>query len=110
MNRLLSDNLTYKLLKSDPTSRFHLQVNNLVKKLLDTNCIDETTAKNLKIYNSVAPKLYGLRKTHKDTLSLRPVVSCINAPSYNLAAFIHSILNQFCTTFKYNVKNSFEFV
>lgn len=110
MNKLLSDDLVYKKLRSDPTTKYQNQANNFIKELQRLGHIDENHCKRLKTFNSVSPKLYGLRKTHKQSLSLRPVVSCNNSPSYNLATFIHNILNPLTSTFKYNVKNSFEFV
>lgn len=107
---LLSDTGIYKPLKSDPTTRFQNQANKIVKDLFSNHYIDELTYKKLRTSNSMFPKLYGLRKTHKPGLSLRPVVSCTDAPSYNLATFIHNILNPITTTYLYNIKNSFEFV
>ncbi|XP_044758349.1 uncharacterized protein LOC123316371 [Coccinella septempunctata] len=64
----------------------------------------------MKKYNSTSPKLYGLRKVHKPNLNIRPIVSCINSPSYNISCFIHQIMSQVTSTSPYNVKNSFEFV
>lgn len=61
-------------------------------------------------YNSVPPKLYGLRKTHKLNISIRPIVSCLCAPSYNLSVFVHNILSMVNLTSEYSIKNSYEFV
>lgn len=110
MNLLLQDNETYKKLKSDPTNKFQGISNDLVNEMKEGNFISESQCRDLKTYNAVAPKLYGLRKTHKQNFSLRPIVSCINSPSYKLASFIHEILTQVTTTFHYNVMNSYEFV
>ncbi|XP_044574368.1 uncharacterized protein LOC123258432 [Cotesia glomerata] len=89
---------TYKLLSKDPTNKWQKVANDLVK------------GKHLKANYTVAPRIYGLRKTHKQTCSLRPVVSCVNSPSYNLVRFLHEILSPVIETFQYNVKNSFDFV
>lgn len=110
MGALLADSLTYKVLPSDPTTKYQNMANNLCKKMFSLGYIEESNLKKLKCTNSVFPKLYGLRKTHKPSLSLRPVVSCINSPSYNLAVFVHQILAQVTTTFRFNIRNSFEFV
>ena len=109
MYDLLADCRTYKILMNDPTTKFQNKANKLCKKLLSLKFINEYQHRQLNRNNSVFPKLYGLRKTHKPTLSLRPVVSCIDSPSYNLAVFVHEILSPFTTTFYYNIKNSFEF-
>ena len=110
MNVMLDDTVTYKLLNSDPTKKYQNQANDLVKSMLKHGFIEQSVAKNLMLHNSVSPKLYGLRKTHKANLSLRPVVSCIDSPSCKLATFVHQTLANVMTTFECNVKNSFEFV
>ncbi|KAI4472895.1 hypothetical protein M0804_015570 [Polistes exclamans] len=74
MNKLLEDRNTYSILNKDPTNRFDKLANNLTIKLQNESIISEEIGKNLKSYNSVAPKLYGLRKTHKKECALRPVV------------------------------------
>ena len=110
MNELLTDRLTYTTLASDPTVKYQNQANKLIKQLVSEGYIDDMSSKRLIKHNTVSPKLYGLRKTHKPGISLRPVVSCINSPSYDLATFVHQILAQVTTTFQFNIKNSFEFV
>ncbi|XP_044761573.1 uncharacterized protein LOC123318845 [Coccinella septempunctata] len=110
MENLLSDTGTYKITPSDPTNKFQTLANEIVKELRDVGAIDEMKAKHLKCRNSVIPKLYGLRKTHKENISIRPVVSCIGAPSYNLSKYIHDILSPVTTSFEYNISNSKDFV
>ncbi|KAI4476488.1 hypothetical protein M0804_013559 [Polistes exclamans] len=73
MNKLLEDRNTYSILSKDPTNRFKQLANNLPKKLQNKSIISEEMGKNLISYNSVAPKLYGLRKTHKKECALRTV-------------------------------------
>ncbi|XP_044756971.1 uncharacterized protein LOC123315370 [Coccinella septempunctata] len=70
--------------------------------------INETEYRKLIRHNSVIPKLYCLRKIHKGTLSLRPIVSNINAPTYNLGKLMHDILSKVLSTSPYNVKNSIQ--
>ncbi|XP_044766179.1 uncharacterized protein LOC123322301 [Coccinella septempunctata] len=110
MLEMLADRNTYKPMDKDPTKKYQERVNGFAKRLLEDGYIDKTKSKMISIHNAVPPKIYGLRKTHKDTFALRPIVSCINAPCYNLAVFLHEILAPVTTTFKYEVKNSFEFV
>lgn len=110
MNDMLKDDRTYKKIVKDPTNKFQLQSNVIVKDLLACKVIDELQAKYLKTYNAVSPKIYGLRKTHKEKFALRPVVSCIGAPSYKLAGFLHRTLSPWTSTIKWNVKNSIELV
>lgn len=52
--------------------------------------------------NPIAPRLYGLPKLHKDTIPIRPVVSFVQSPSYNLAKFCNEFLK---TTSKFKSKH-----
>lgn len=58
----------------------------------------------------MAPKIYGLSKTHKPNISFRSIVNCIKAPSYKLAVQVHETLSNIVTTVGYNFKNFYEFV
>lgn len=60
-------------------------------------------------YTSIAPKLYGLPKIHKQNVPLRPIVSSINSPAYSLSKFLGKILNNMTANSKYNVQNSLDF-
>ncbi|KAI4486124.1 hypothetical protein M0804_006613 [Polistes exclamans] len=73
MHKMLQNKDIYQLLNKDPTSRFEKLASNLIMKLRKESIITEEIEKNMKSYNSVAPKIYGLRKTHKQSLALRPV-------------------------------------
>lgn len=83
--------------------------NNYVKYLKDFNFINDREKSKLTTYTSTAPKLYGLPKIHKLNLPLRPIVSFINSPSYNLSKFLVNILNNITINSKYNIKNSLHF-
>jgi len=57
--------------------------------------------------NPRTPILYGLPKIHKLNSPIRPVVSFINSPCYNLSAWLNSVLRE-VTNFnsEYSTKNS----
>ncbi|KAI4484545.1 hypothetical protein M0804_007111 [Polistes exclamans] len=74
MHKMLQNKDIYQLLNKDPTSRFEKLANNLIMKLRKESIITEEIEKSMKSYNSVAPKIYGQRKTHKQSLALRPVL------------------------------------
>jgi hypothetical protein len=82
----------------------------LIKNLEDKKLIDLTEAKSLKMNNTIAPKIYGLPKLHKEGMPLRPIVSCINSPGYFLSKFLNNILQKLRPSFKFNVRNSYEVV
>ena len=57
----------------------------------------------------VTPRFYGLPKIHKASVPLRPIVSFINSPTYNLSKFLSRILSSLLVNC-YSVRNSKEFV
>jgi len=42
--------------------------------------------------NPLPPRLYGLSKVHKPNIPLRPIVSAIHSPTYNLSRFLAQTL------------------
>jgi hypothetical protein len=59
---------------------------------------------------SQRPRLYGLPKTHKTGIPLRPILSLVGSAEHNLAKFLNSILEPVTTRFsKYTIKDSFTF-
>lgn len=78
--------------------------------MVNNNFIDKNQAKTLKCNTGVFPKMYFTPKIHKPNLPLRPIVSFIGSPIYNLSKYVSNLLNfAFLKDEKY-VKNSFEFV
>ena len=66
--------------------------------------------KRLTLTHSSAPKLYGLPKIHKETIPLRPIVSTIGSPNYNLGKELDRILAPLVGNTSTHVKNSTHFV
>ena len=44
--------------------------------------------------NTILPKMYGLPKTHKENIPMRPVVSCVNSPTNEVGKALYNILKQ----------------
>uniref|UniRef100_A0A8D9BPX0 Reverse transcriptase domain-containing protein n=1 Tax=Cacopsylla melanoneura TaxID=428564 RepID=A0A8D9BPX0_9HEMI len=107
MLELLGDN-AYKINNKDPTNSFMSKNNALVKKMRELNQINDLEKRKLTTYTSVAPKIYGLPKIHKPELKLRPIVSSINSPTYELSKFLVPVLKPLKNP-NYNVKNVFDF-
>ena len=59
--------------------------------------------------DSYLGRIYGLPKTHKPGLPLRPILSAVKTFNYNTAKFLVKILNPL-TTNEYTVKDTFTFV
>lgn len=110
MMDLLSDSVTYKPLKSDPTIKIQVESNKLVKHLETCLLITDSEGKKLRKYNSIPPKIYGLVKVHKVGYPLRPVVSCCNAPTYNISKFLCAMLGKIRPLFSYSIKNSVDLI
>ena len=60
--------------------------------------------------DAIAPRIYGLPKVHKPDWPLRPIVSFINSPLYNLSKFIAKILTPLINSNNLSIKNSFELI
>lgn len=69
---MLNDKSTYKKRDADPTLSLQRKSNLIVKLMFDRGYIDFSIKKYLTKYNSVAPKIYGLPKIHKDNGSTSP--------------------------------------
>lgn len=114
MNTLLNDRNNYKIAeKGDPTLKVADKNNKFVKKLFDQGIIDKMAKSKMCVNNATPPKIYGLVKTHKPNISasniiLRPVVSYIGSPLYNLAGYLGKIISKSLSN-KHPVKNSYEF-
>lgn len=109
MLELLNDETTYEIVKSNPTNTYQKRNNDLIKSWENKNLISPFTAKTLKIHNSQCPKIYGLPKLNKINVPLRPIVSCIQSPFYNLSKYLANILKNVINQNEYYIKNSFEF-
>lgn len=106
MENMFADITKYKIITKDPTRVYENRSNEIIQTLISLKYVEPGTISTK--YNSITPKAYGLRKTHKQSVSYRPVISNINAPSYNLAKMVHNILNPVCNSYNRNLKNSFE--
>lgn len=105
----LSDTSTYVRLNKDPTITIQNKLNKLIDQLKSNNSISKETTKYLKTTNGVPPKIYFLPKIHKTGIPLRPIVSFVNSPLYNLTKFISGIIGNAFIKDQRHVKDSFEF-
>ena len=55
------------------------------------------------------PRFYGLWKIHKVNVPLRPIVSFVNSPTYNISKFLYKIIKPLMTN-RFSVKNSIDFI
>lgn len=109
MNGMLEDTSTYEPIRSDLTNRLQADNNDIIKHLYNMGQMEQYDAMRCTVHNAVAPKIYGLPKVHKIGHPLRPVVSCINSPTYFTARYISDILYNIVDKDKYYIENSYSF-
>src|SRR5215469_12718355 len=106
MNTILSDTTKYKSLTHTDTLKHIITIEDKLNRI--TRSIHSTTFnhQHLHISGTSPGIMYGVPKTHKQSLPLRPVLSAINTPSYKLAKTFIPILNPL-TTNQYTLNDSF---
>ena len=108
---LLNDCRVYRVLSKRDKSitSVEKQVNNLVWSFVKENKITVPVYRQLKCDKSVTPKIYGLPELHKSGISLRPIVSFIGAPTYQLSKFLVNVLSPLLT-YDFSINNFKHFV
>ena len=98
----------FERLNSDPTKKFTIELKNAIN---NTSYISPDQLKYKIPMNPRSPSLYGLPKTHKQNIPIRPVVSYIGAPTYDLAKHLNNLLKT-KSSFKpqYSLKNSLDLI
>lgn len=104
----LSNENIYKKVNRNPTKSLKTKINNHIKDLKDRQLLPEKLYKRLYSSTAATPMFYGLIKTHKEGLPIRPIVSFINSPSYNLAQYISQILTPLTNLAPQKLKNSYQ--
>ncbi|XP_052738615.1 uncharacterized protein LOC128198277 [Bicyclus anynana] len=106
---LLKDTTTYKKVNYNPTARVTRKTTKLIRDY--RNVIGDDVSNNLlRPRNIQPPKLYGLPKIHKCDVPLRPIVSQIDSPTYELAKHVSSVLQPLVGHTSSYVKDSRHFV
>jgi len=106
---LLHDPSTYVELRSNPLNKIEKTVNAFVSDLLWKEKITTGESFKLKSSDASVPRLYCLPKINKERLPLRPIVSFIGSPTYNLAKEIARFLQPLVGNTAHHVRNSIEF-
>ena len=85
------------------------RINRLLRKLKETSTISEEEYRRLYASGSSPGILYGLAKTHKIGIPLRPILAAYNTATYSLSKFLIPLIEPFSTN-DYTLRNSHEFV
>ena len=112
METILADRSKFKELEKGTCSEeIEKRVNRHLELLLKLRLIDERTYRSLKPCGTTTPQLYGLPKTHKDGLPLRPVLAMANSPYHKLARWLVQILTPLRHRHnRFGLKDTFELV
>ena len=105
INNLLDPN-TYKELAYDPTQRLVRKT----KMMVGNSSLAEEVKKKICRSEAMTPRLYGLPKIHKTNVPLRPIVSAIGSPTYDLAKHLTSLLQPYTGQTETYVKDSTHFI
>ena len=104
----LDDDKTYKKENSDPSVKFRGKINRFLKDLEHNHVISRYQYEYLFANTSVIPLFYALIKTHKPGHPIRPIVSFIDSPSYNVAKFISKLLTPFTDKSTHKLQNGYD--
>ena len=106
---MLQDTKTYKKLKHDPTAKYKRELTALLKELKDREVISNALHKRPYPTSDQPPRFYGVPKTHKINMPLRPIVSTIGSITYETAKYLAEVLSPLVGQTKSHVKNSKDF-
>ena len=109
MNDLLLDPTTYEEIKKDSVKKTERSMNAKLLKLKREGKIDESDYFRIRSTDGVIPRIYGLVKIHKNNYPLRPIVSMVGSPLYNVSKFLAKIISPLVGNTSRNVRNSYEF-
>lgn len=89
----------------NPTNRFSAKVKLTLKRC--KSIFSDQQIKSCIVMNPHTPTLRAQPKIHKETVPIRPIVNCIDSPTYILSKKLNKLLNKLYTyTNKYTIKNS----
>ncbi|XP_063540745.1 uncharacterized protein LOC134749659 [Cydia strobilella] len=109
IRHLLDDGLVYKSVSYNPTARVTRRIRAVIR---DNRGLFEEDVFNRLYKPKIVqpPKLYGLPKVHKTNVPLRPIVSQISSPTYDLAKHVASVLQPIVGGTPSFVKDSRHFI
>ncbi|XP_075746641.1 uncharacterized protein LOC142804027 [Rhipicephalus microplus] len=90
--RDLLDSPAYEKLTKDPTPSVQREMNKLLADTFKAHPKARNTYLQLICRNGSAPGFYGLPKTHKPTVPLRPIVDFTTSPLRALSKYLHRTL------------------
>ena len=107
LNKIIHDKNKFIKINKNPID----EIKNKINKVIDhINSINQKDNHLKKIIGDFEPGyLYGNVKNHKSNHPLRPIISQIHTPTYNLAKYLNNLLKSF-TPSQYIINSSHEFL
>ena len=111
MEKMVSmlNNSTYRRIKGDPTARLESKIKKTLKDMEQKGGIDDRMRGRMTTQHAKPPQIYGLPKIHKEGVPLRPIISAIGSPTYQLAKEIAKILRPLAGKSCSGIRNSSDF-
>ncbi|XP_064478913.1 uncharacterized protein LOC135392149 [Ornithodoros turicata] len=110
MQKILDDASHFITLPNDPTQKSERRLVDHLRDLKKKERLDEVTYRRLFSSDGLTPRLYGLPKIHKPDCPLRPIVSFIGSPTYNLSKHLVNLITPVTGRNGLTLSNSKEFV
>ena len=112
MNVILNEQNNFEKLSYQEFPKHTLNLedraNRPIKDMKNKGTISENEYKSLYITGGGPGIMYGLPKTHKPNIPMKPVVSSIGTSFYKLAKFLIPEISQYATN-EYTLHNSYDF-
>ncbi|XP_064469769.1 uncharacterized protein LOC135384497 [Ornithodoros turicata] len=110
MQEILDDAAHFVPLAHDPTAKAERSLVDHLRQLKKKGHLDDVTYRRLFSSDGATPRIYGLPKIHKPGCPLRPIVSFIGSPTYNLSKYLVELVTPVTGNNNLTVRNSKEFV
>ena len=112
LNAIVSDQTKFKPIVADQTQFMRCiekKVQTEIQKVVKQGGLSDDVFSSIYPSGTSFGRLYGLPKTHKANVPLRPILSAINTPTYQLAKFFVPILQQISCN-DYTLKDTTNFL
>ena len=110
MDSLVNDKHTYEPLKRDPTPALQRRLNGKLLDLKRTETIDIQLYYRFRCRVPQSTKLYGLPKLHKPNISMLPIVSFCESPTYQLSKHLTNILKPLTDKSRHKLQSLDDFI
>ena len=111
VNVILDDSSKFEIVDNTALKLIHKlesKIRTFLGKLKKDKIITENTYNNLSPTGSRPGILYGLPKVHKIDVPLRPILSSIKTPSYNMSKYLVPLISPMAKN-EFTVQDSFSF-